>query len=213
MTGALTYHQRVATDKRAAILAASRELFSQQGYDKTSLARVAEAANVSTATLFKQFPNKAALFEAIVLTFWSEVDTPGSAPAPGDPDSGLRSLGCRYAALLLRDGMAGLFRLVIAEAPQFPELARIQFDLGKAPFFDEVRRYIEDEGASGSLSVEDPEMAATQFLGMISNYVLWPRMLLVDWDLPADKVAQVVDSAVDTFLARYHSVGRGDIAG
>jgi AcrR family transcriptional regulator len=204
MTGeALTYHQRVATSKRSAILAAARELFSQHGYDKTSLIRVAEAANVSTATLFKQFPNKAALFEAIVLTFWSEVDTPRPAPAPGDPAGGLRSLGSRYAALLLRDGMAGLFRLVIAEAPQFPELARIQFDLGKAPFFDEVRKYIEEEAASGSLTVEDPEMAATQFLGMISNYVLWPRMLLVDWELPENKVVYVVDSAVDTFLARY----------
>lgn len=204
MTGApLTYHQRVSTDKRAAILAAARELFSQHGYDKTSLLRVAEAAKVSTATLFRQFPNKAALFEAIVLNFWSELDTPGPAPAPGDPGAGLRSLGSRYAALLLRDGMAGIFRLVISEAPQFPELARIQFDLGKAPFFDEVRRYIEDEDASGSLDVDDPEMAATQFLGMISNYVLWPRMLLVDWDLPAGKVDHVVDSAVDTMLARY----------
>lgn len=29
-------------------------------------------------------------------------------------------------------------------------------------------------------------MAATQFLGMISNWVLWPRILLVDWDLPAE---------------------------
>ncbi|MGP3534150.1 TetR/AcrR family transcriptional regulator [Microbacterium sp. RD1] len=204
MTGdALTYHQRVATDKRAAILVAARELFSQHGYDKTSLVRVAERANVSTATLFKQFPNKAALFEAIVLSFWSEVGTPESAPAPGDPHAGLRSLGSRYAALLLRDGMAGLFRLVIAEAPQFPELARIQFDLGKAPFFDEVRRYIEEESASGSLAVEEPEMAATQFLGMISNYVLWPRMLLVDWELPTGTVDRVVDSAVETFLARY----------
>lgn len=202
---ALTYHQRIATDKRAAILAAARDLFSTHGYDKTSLARIAEAANVSTATLFKQFPNKAALFEAIVLGFWSEVDPPASASALGDPRAGLRSLGSRYAALLSREGMAGLFRLVIAEAPQFPELARIQFDLGKAPFFDEVQRYIEAENDSGSLDVDDAEMAATQFLGMISNYVLWPRMLLVDWELPPDKVPHVVNGAVDTFLARYRS--------
>lgn len=204
---ALTYHQRVATDKRAAILTAARELFSQQGYDKTSLQRIAEAANVSTATLFKQFPHKAALFEAIVLSFWSEVDTPVSAPAPGDPGTGMRTLGARYAALLQREGMAGLFRLVIAEAPQFPELARIQFDLGKAPFFDEVRGYIEAESESGALMADDAEMAATQFLGMISNYLLWPRMLLVDWELPTEKVAQVVEGAVDTFLARYGSRG------
>jgi TetR/AcrR family transcriptional regulator, regulator of autoinduction and epiphytic fitness len=202
---ALTYHQRVSTDKRSAILAAARELFSRNGYDKTSLLRVAEAANVSTATLFKQFPNKSALFEAIVLSYWSEAEAPGAAPAAGDPAAGLRTLGSRYADLLGREGMAGLFRLVIAEAPQFPELARIQFDLGKAPFFDEVEAYIEAENASGSLDVDDAEMAATQFLGMIANHVLWPRMLVLDWHLPPEKAERVVDSAVLTFLARYRA--------
>ncbi|WP_380165593.1 TetR/AcrR family transcriptional regulator [Jannaschia sp. R86511] len=199
------YHQRVSSDKRAAILTSARTLFTRSGYDKTSLARVADEAGVSTATVFKQFPNKAALFEALVLDFWTEVEVAGPAPTEGDPASGLSALGTRYAALLLRDGMAGLFRLVIAEAPQFPELARIQFDLGKAPFFDEVRRYVEAEHALGSLRVEDPEMACTQFLGMIANYVLWPRMLLVDFALPADRVQDVVESAVLTFLARYDS--------
>ncbi|MGV8883288.1 MAG: TetR/AcrR family transcriptional regulator [Rhodoglobus sp.] len=197
------YHQKVASDKRAAILLAGRELFSEFGYDKTSLIRVAEAAEVSTATLFKQFSNKAALFEAIILDFWTGDTDAVTVPKPGDPAAGLTALGARYAALLLREGMAGLFRLVIAEAPQFPELARIQFDLGKAPFFDEVQQYIERETDAGTMHADDPEMAATQFLGMISNYVLWPRMLLVDWELPAEKVDSIVDNAVLTFMARY----------
>lgn len=200
-----TYHQQIADGKRAAILNSGRELFSNSGYDKTSLIRVAEAAGVSTATLFKQFPNKAALFEAIILSFWSSVDDQAAGAAAADPAAGMKSLGTRYAALLGREGMAGLFRLVIAEAPQFPELARIQFDLGKAPFFDEVQRYIASESAAGTLRADDPEMATTQFLGMISNYVLWPRMLLTHWEPSAEKVEALVDDAVRTFLARYQT--------
>ena len=198
-----TYHQRVAGEKRAAILAAAMRLFSAGGYDKTSLARVADAANVSRATLFRQFPNKADLFAAIVVDYWSAGAVGDQIPVSGAPRRGLTTIGRRYASLLGREGMAGLFRMVIAEASRFPELGRVQFDLGKVPFFDEVCRYLEAETAEGTLDVDDPTMAATQFLGMISNYVLWPKMLLVDWTLSAEQVEKVVDSAVTTMLARY----------
>lgn len=197
------YHRQVADDKRAAILAAATQLFAEHGYDKTSLARVAESAGVSTATLFKQFPHKAKLFEAIVVDYWKPDGETEPSPPEGAPERGLAVLGAQYASLLGREGMAGLFRLVIAEAPRFPELGRIQFGLGKSPFFDTVRRYLESETERGTLDVDDPVMAATQFLGMISNYVLWPRMLLVDWELSAAAVARAVDGAVATMLARY----------
>lgn len=199
----LTYHRRVAGEKRAAILGAATRLFIDEGYDGASLARVAEAADVSTATLFKQFPTKADLFEAIVTAFWS--DAPGAAGSPSvdDPASALRSLGERYAALLLRPGMAGLHRMVIAEAPRFRELARIQFDLGKEPFFERVRDYLVAADEAGTMRVPDATSAATQFTGMIANFVIWPAMLLVDWSLSADEVDRVVDDAVRTLLARF----------
>ena len=197
------YHQQVAARKRAAILSAATRLFLGTGYDKTSLARVAEAAEVSTATLYKQFPNKAKLFEAIVVDYWTT--SPDDAETIDAPtaEQGLRRLGTRYAALLARDAMADLFRMVIAEAPRFPELARIQFDLGKAPFFEQVRMYLEQEHAQGRLAVDDTTMAATQFLGMISNYVLWPRLLLTTWSMTVQQIQDVVESAVATMIARY----------
>lgn len=197
------YHRRVASEKRAAILTAAMALFTEYGYNNTSLARVAELADVSKATLFKQFPNKDDLFEAIVTGYWEIGSANDMVPSPGEPRTGLTLIGKRYASLLASDGMAGLFRLVIAEAPRFPELARIQFNLGKAPFFDKVRSYLELETQTGGLAVHDPTMAATQFLGMISNYVLWPRMLLVDWELSDEEVTHIVDEAVTTTLSRY----------
>ncbi len=199
-----TYHQQVAAEKRALILGAATELFAELGYDKTSLARVAERAGVSTATMFKQFPTKADLFQAIVLQFWAAGPTTDVAPpAPGKPAVGLRTLGRRYAELLRRPGMAGLHRMVIAEAPRFPELGRVQFDLGKEPFFELVRDYIDGEATTGGLVVPDGVRATTEFLGMISNFVLWPQLLLQDWSPSAEAVDATIDSAVETFLARY----------
>ena len=203
MSETLTYHRRIAGEKRSAILGAATRLFAQDGYGGTSLARVATEAQVSTATLFKQFPTKDDLFEAIVIEFWSQEIEPGTAVDPSDPRSGLIALGRRYASLLLKPGMAGLHRMVIAEAPRFPELARIQFDLGKEPFFAQVHGFVVRASEAGTLQVDDATVATTQYLGMIANFVLWPKMLLVDWDLSPLEVETTVDEAVTTLLARY----------
>ena len=75
------YHRRVADQNRRAVLAAATALFLERGYDRTSLARVAETAGVSKATLFKQFPTKASLFEATVLALGEPPERPVAGPA------------------------------------------------------------------------------------------------------------------------------------
>lgn len=198
-----SYHQRLAGQKRAAILQAATRLFLDAGYDGTSLARIAEAAGVSKSTLFKQFPTKAALFDAIVTESWMAEDDGDPDPSAGDLRAGLTAIGHRYVALLTRPGMAALFRIVIAELPRFPELGEAQFNRGKMPYFETVRRYLDAENAAGTACMDDTELAATQFLGMISNYVFWPRMLLAGWSPDQLSMTRVVDEAVLTMEARY----------
>ncbi|MDY7084939.1 MAG: TetR/AcrR family transcriptional regulator [Actinomycetota bacterium] len=201
-----TYHQRIAREKRELILAAANALFLELGYDRTSLARVAERSGVSRATLFKQFPTKAALFDAMVTESWSAAGEEGPPPA-GNIVDGLSTIGRRYAELLRRPQMTDLFRIVIAELPRFPELANAQFSQGKMPYFESVRGYLLAEHKAGTVDVDDVELAATQFLGMISNYVFWPALLVPGWEVSAERVAQVVDEAVRTVVARYATTG------
>lgn len=196
------YHQRVAEEKRALIVQAATELFLELGYDRASLARIAERAGVSKATLFKQFPTKAALFDAIVIDSWAENDVADVPPA-GDLAAGLTVLGRRYATLVRQPKMTDLFRIVIAELPRFPDLARSHFSQGKLPYFESVRRYLLAERDAGVADLTDPELAATQFLGMISNYLFWPSLLLPDWTVTPARTTAVVDEAVRTMVARY----------
>ncbi|TNM34397.1 TetR/AcrR family transcriptional regulator [Streptomyces sedi] len=206
------HHRRLAQQKREAITTAATELFLERGYDGTSLARIAEAAGVSKSTLFKRFPTKAALFEAIVTESWQrdagDAGDAAARPGTGDLRSGLTSIGRRYADLVDQPGMTALFRIVIAELPRFPELGRMQFQLGKLPYFTSVRQYLESEHEAGNADVPDAVSAANQFLGMIANYVLWPRMLLTDWNPTASEIDDAVEQAVQTMLARYAPPGR-----
>lgn len=207
-TEVTTYHQRIAQEKRALILTAATALFLELGYDRTSLARIAERSGVSRATLFKQFPSKAALFDAMVTESWSTADEEAPPPA-GNIVAGLSAIGRRYAELLSRARMTDLFRIVIAELPRFPELANAQFSHGKMPYFVSVRDYLLAEHKAGTVRVEDADLAATQFLGMISNYVFWPTLLVPGWEVSAERVAQVVDEAVRTTAARYAATEPG----
>ncbi|GIE28686.1 hypothetical protein Ait01nite_017310 [Actinoplanes italicus] len=123
-------------------------------------------------------------------------------PSAGDLAAGLTGLGRHCAALLGRPGMVDLFRIVIAELPRFPELTKTHFAEGKQPYFETVRTYLVAERDAGTADIADPEMAATQFLGMISNYLFWPSLIVPGWTVTSERVTAVVDDAVRTMTAR-----------
>lgn len=205
-SGLVTYRTRIVGEKRSAILDAAITKFLELGYDRTSLEAIATAAAVSTGTLFKHFPTKASLFGAIMARAWE--NDAGSAPVsppPGDPKAALTAIGQDYARLLSGPGVAALFRLVIAEAPRFPEIGRELYERGKAPYLTRIHQYLVGEVKAGTLLVADEQLSrcAREFLGMINDQVFWPRFLVVDLLISEEEVAAVVASAVETFLARY----------
>ncbi|WP_120005146.1 TetR/AcrR family transcriptional regulator [Nesterenkonia muleiensis] len=197
------YHRQVAATNRAAILNAAQELFLTSGYDRTSLASVAENAGVSKATLFKQFPTKAKLFEATVLAVGDTPDTALEDPPSGDFHAGLVVLGLAYAELLSRPQMTDLIRTLIAESPRFPELRERTFDFGTLPALTALKRYFLAESAAGTAKVDDPDVAAPQFLGMIATVIFWPRLVHGNWSLSEEETLQVVEEAARTMVARY----------
>src|SRR5215831_12724826 len=54
-------------ERRVAIIQAVRRVFAEKGFHGTTTRALADAAGVSEALLFKHFPNKEALFEAMQL--------------------------------------------------------------------------------------------------------------------------------------------------
>lgn len=198
-----SYHRQVAATNRAAILNAATDLFLETGYDRTSLARVAQGAGVSKATLFKQFPTKAELFEAAVLTAGDTPERTLVDPPSGDFRAGLVLLGLAYAELLSRPRIAELIRAVIAESPRFPELRERTFDFGTLPVLAALKRYLRAENAAGTAKIDDLDVAAPQFLGMIATVIFWPRLVRSNWSLSEKETAKVVDEAARTIVARY----------
>ena len=167
------------------------------------MARVADRADVSKATLFKQFPTKAELFEATVLAAGDTSDSEPLEPPSGDFHAGLVGLGMAYAELLSRPRMADLIRAVIAESARFPELRQRTFDFGTLPVLRALRRYFQTANAQGIAHVNDSDVATAQFLGMIATVVFWPRLVHGNWSLTDEETLHTVDEAARTIVARY----------
>jgi len=81
---------------RHAIHAGAMRLFAEQGFDGTTIDEIAEAANVSRATVFSYFPTK----EELVF---------------GDTSSAIDSLAAALHAGAERDGTIGAFRAWLGE--------------------------------------------------------------------------------------------------
>lgn len=197
------YHRRVSEGNRSAILSAAAELFLEQGYDRTPLIRVAERAGVSRATLFKQFPTKAELFESTVLKAGDAESPQAPLTVPADPLRGLVVLGNAYSDLLVRPGIAGLMRTIIAESPRFPELQDRTFDFGMLPVLQRLRDYLRELQRDGHIDAADLETVVTQFLGMIASATFWPTLIHGTWSIADDERKMVVKEAAKTIVARY----------
>jgi hypothetical protein len=112
-------------------------------------------------------------------------------------------LGWEYAELLTHPPTADLIRLVIAEAPRFPELRERTFDFGTVPALAALGRYLRAERDAGSVKVDSPEVASAQFLGMIASAIFWPQLVHASWSIEEDETRQAVEEAVLTIVARY----------
>ncbi|MGV7116698.1 TetR/AcrR family transcriptional regulator [Paenibacillus kyungheensis] len=200
-----TYHERIKEEKRACVIAAAQELFFEKGYARTTLSQIAKGAGLSTGTLFNHFPTKELIFETIVKHFWEldpEWDLP---PVLGSPLQGLIKFGRDYACVLTREGMAPLFRVVIAEAKQFPELSLFHYELGEGAVHQKLTQYLLDEVELGNISLPDASKAANEFMSTIAGQVLWPKMLLLDFSISREQAFQISDEAAYMIINKYDS--------
>ena len=125
-------NERIAA-KRATIVDAARTLFLSDGYGATTLEAVAAEAGVSKMTLYRHFGSKEALFEALVHMLADGMGgLDGSSPTGGSAEERLRAFGLAFSRTLMRPDALAFYRMIIAEAERFPDLAALFQDRGRA---------------------------------------------------------------------------------
>ena len=192
-------------EKRSQILRGAAAVFAAEGYEGASMARIAAVAGVSKGTLYNYFDSKAALFTRYVA---EECERNlghifDAADHSGDPATILRGIGRRMLRMMLSDIGLTIYRVVIAEAAKFPDLAKAFFDAGPARAIGFMAEWLKEETRRGRLSVPDPAFAAEQFFNLCQTRLVLRRKLELLPDPAPAEVDRVVDAAITMFLRTY----------
>jgi AcrR family transcriptional regulator len=115
----------VAQDRRRQILDAALDIFAEHGYAAARLDDVAARAGVAKGTIYLHFADKRSLFMDLVRGAAAPmIERIGELAVADAPiDQLLRVLAERFQTEVLGTRRKEVFRLVIAEAGRFPELA------------------------------------------------------------------------------------------
>ncbi len=109
------------------LLAAALDLFVEKGYAATRLEDVASRAGVSKGTLYLYYENKEALFKAVIQEGIVPVIAENEAIAAQHTGSSfdlMEKLLANWWIKIGQTAFAGIPKLMVAEARNFPELGR-----------------------------------------------------------------------------------------
>ncbi len=115
----------------AEIVAAALEVFVERGFAATKVADVARRAGVTKGTVYLYFESKEALFKAVVRETIVPVIAQGEALArsfTGSAQELVERLVREYWRLVGETALAGIPKLMMAEASTFPELTRFYYE-------------------------------------------------------------------------------------
>jgi len=187
--------RRRSPRSHAAVLKAAARLVGRRGYANTAIEEIAAAAGVGKQTIYRWWPNKAALFiEVYGQLVPRDLVAEDTGSIAGDLDSLLRQLSRLYVDTPAGSILSGL----IAEAQTDPALALQLSDAYVAPRRIIVRSILERAATRGEIRPQaDPDFASDLFSGAV-----WFRLLLGKRHLDAKFRRRLIDALLSGVARR-----------
>jgi AcrR family transcriptional regulator len=195
----------VSERKHDAIARAALTLFASDGYERTSVDAIAAEAGVSKRTVYSHYGDKETLFLSVVRDTYEAMlarigEIVGRVAWERDLRSALISCMTEVTRSVIRSPeRSTLVRLLMAEAPHFPDLIELLHARQMTPL---VAVPLERLAAAGRLDGTDGRQAAEHLMaltfGQVSN-----RSLMGTVPLSDDEAGRIVKSGVQAFLRAY----------
>jgi AcrR family transcriptional regulator len=158
------------------IVEAALAVFAERGFAAAKLDDIARRAGVSKGALYLYFETKEEIFRAVV----SQAIAPNMqairmvvASHPGPLSDLLRMVAARVALLIESLPVGGVIKMVIAEAGNFPELARVWHDDLVAHILGAMTDAIAAAQGRGEVRPGDPRMYALEIIAPMLVAVIW----------------------------------------
>jgi AcrR family transcriptional regulator len=177
-------------ETRRMIYEAARHEFAGNGYAATSIETVARRAGVSTKTLYRLIPNKAALFEGMVSDridrFISEVNLRAADHA--DIEQALTAALIACAELALDEETFALQRMLLQEAGKFSDIAGMFYKNAIQRTLVALADWLRVQQKRGLIALDDVDEAAGMLLGMVTSA---PRRAALFGGVPLPSRSQI----------------------
>ncbi|AOX20782.1 TetR/AcrR family transcriptional regulator [Kozakia baliensis] len=192
--------------KREQILRGAESVFLEHGYEGASMSQIAQRAKVSKGTLYNHFENKADLFGALVeelsrcklSTLFQRVDS-----MEGDCKEVLSDIAERFIRMLLSPSGLRLYRIIVSEAPHFPNLADVFWQHGFGRTLNIIKKCLDYWVEHGDLAIDDSVFAAEQFSALCQTRLVHRRRFELPVDCSDDQIRFIAQSVGTAFMKLY----------
>ena len=190
------------------ILDAARKAFLERGFEGASIDEIARAARSGKPTIYARFPDKRALFTAVMRDMVARIEQfKGDMPAVGSIEERLVRAGLAVLRWILDSDRVGLMRLAIAEVHRFPDLAssvsRSARDLSSevgARFLGEIVQS-DELGSQPAFAPDRLPTTARTFLDLVVLPILFRALFEQNREALRPEIGPHVASSVAFFLA------------
>lgn len=201
MSDTVKKRKRDTSQKRDIILDGAIKVFTEKGFDATSMDKIAEVANVSKRTIYNHFPSKEILFQAIVDDFITHREEIKPIQYSQSIPIGDQLKEFLFAELYLIDDPVrrGLSRLLTSTF-------LLNIDLGNEirGLYQTNRSFItwlNEAKKDNRLSFESAELTAHIFYGLIEGCMTWDALLTDGVSLQGTE--DLLDEIIAVFIMRY----------
>lgn len=202
-TAAAPRWQRQPGERPDQILNGALTVFHKRGFAATRMDDVAQAAGISKGTIYLYFKNKKALLEALIERGMKPVAARLKAMADAAPQGDiapiLQAMMSFTAASLTNPQTSAVPLIIIKEARQFPELARLYrstvIDIGFAAITGLIARGVK----TGEFRQLNPALAARSLIAPIILQIIWHGVFEHKSDPPIDS-QKLIAQHLDIFL-------------
>jgi AcrR family transcriptional regulator len=199
--GAPKFRRRKA-DRPGEIVSAALAVFAEKGFAAAKLDEIARRAGVSKGALYLYFETKEDLFRAVVgkaIAPNISVVKAMVAAHPGPLSDLVRGVTSHVAQVVQTQPLGGVLKMVVGEAGNFPEIARVWHDELVAQALGAMSGAIAAAQARGEVKPGDPRIYGLQLIAPLLVSVLW-RETFEPVGAPAFDIPAVMAQHVETLL-------------
>ena len=165
----------VARDKAATrerILQAAAEVFAERGYQGTSMDEIARRAGSSKGGVYFHFPNKQAIFEALIVDLALTMEAAVREAIEREHGALARVEAALSTAIRTFSSQRGLTKLLLVEANGLGHPFDQEIGMAHAAFSAVIASYLDRAVAEGAIPPLDTAVAGAVWLGAINEVVL-----------------------------------------